>query len=215
MSHSHSHAPGQPHNHSHGPQPGQQPPQQPQQPQATMAMRPPDPLMQAVIEESFRPVALALGPPDNAAALCAAHKLEKCADCAEDFRALNRLSRLLVANPNLRCPPPPQVVSQNLSQAISNTKDEGNVRSRYVQRFRVLMLNAHPALPGALQGRPPRTSHPAVHHGRQHRRPAPAMGGPAAHARRALHDPLQPLRSLLRGRRLHQRPRRRRDRHPA
>ncbi|KAI9067974.1 hypothetical protein FKP32DRAFT_212961 [Trametes sanguinea] len=126
MSHSHSHAPGQPHNHSHGPQP----PQQPQQPQATMAMRPPDPLMQAVIEESFRPVDLALGPPENATALCAAHKLEKCADCGEDFRALNRLSRLLVANPNLRCPPPPQVVSQNLTQAISNTKDEGNVRER-------------------------------------------------------------------------------------
>ncbi|KAH9857257.1 hypothetical protein C2E23DRAFT_720945 [Lenzites betulinus] len=82
--------------------------------------------MQAVIEESFRPVDLAFGPPENAVLLCGKHKLEKCADCDEDHRALNRLSRLLVANPNLRCPPPPQVVSQNLSQAINNTKDEGN-----------------------------------------------------------------------------------------
>ncbi|KAL1940787.1 hypothetical protein VTO73DRAFT_7828 [Trametes versicolor] len=119
MSHSHTHAPGESHNHSHGPQP-------PQQQQQTMVMRPPDPLMQAVIEESFRPVDLALGPPENASALCGKHKQEKCVDCNVDYRALNRLSRLLVANPNLRCPPPPQVVSQNLSQAINNTKDEGN-----------------------------------------------------------------------------------------
>ncbi|KAI0642088.1 hypothetical protein C8Q79DRAFT_273541 [Trametes meyenii] len=118
MSHTHSHAPGQP-SHSHGPAP-------PQQQQQTMVMRPPDPLMQAVIEESFRPVEIALGAPENAVALCGKHKLEKCADCNEDHRSLNRLSRLLVANPNLRCPPPPQVVSQNLSQAINNTKDEGN-----------------------------------------------------------------------------------------
>ncbi|KAI0832004.1 hypothetical protein BC628DRAFT_1407545 [Trametes gibbosa] len=82
--------------------------------------------MQAVIEESFRPVDLALGPPENAVILCGRHKQEKCADCGEDHRALNRLSRLLVANPNLRCPPPPQLVSHNLSQAINNTKDEGN-----------------------------------------------------------------------------------------
>ncbi|KAI0653149.1 hypothetical protein C8Q70DRAFT_928464 [Cubamyces menziesii] len=82
--------------------------------------------MQAVIEESFRPVDLALGPPENATALCGKHKQEKCAVCGIDYRALNRLSRLLVANPNLRCPPPPQVVSQNLSQAINNTKEEGN-----------------------------------------------------------------------------------------
>ena len=100
----------------------------PQQAQQTMVMRPPDPLMQALIEESYRPVALALGPPENATALCGTHKQEKCADCNIDYRALNRLSRILVANPNLRCPPPPQVVSQNLSTAINNTKEQGNVR---------------------------------------------------------------------------------------
>ncbi|KAI0695336.1 hypothetical protein C8T65DRAFT_584372 [Cerioporus squamosus] len=82
--------------------------------------------MQAVIEASFRPVDLALGPPENATALCGKHKLEKCDDCGVDYRNLNRLSRILVANPNLRCPPPPQVVSQNLSTAINNTKEQGN-----------------------------------------------------------------------------------------
>ena len=93
-----------------------------------MVMRPPDPIMQAVIEASFRPVDLTLGPPENATALCGKHKLEKCEDCGIDYRNLNRLSRILVANPNLRCPPPPQVVSQNLSTAINNTKEQGNVR---------------------------------------------------------------------------------------
>ncbi|TFK88424.1 hypothetical protein K466DRAFT_488956 [Polyporus arcularius HHB13444] len=82
--------------------------------------------MQAVIEASFRPVDIALGPPENAIALCGKHKLEKCDDCGVDYRNLNRLSRILVANPNLRCPPPPQVVSQNLSTAINNTKEQGN-----------------------------------------------------------------------------------------
>lgn len=127
MSHEHSHGPGQP-THSHGPAPPTQ--QQPQQQQQTMVMRPPDPVMQAVIEASFRPVDLALGPPENATALCGKHKLEKCDDCGVDYRNLNRLSRILVANPNLRCPPPPQVVSQNLSTAINNTKEQGNVRAR-------------------------------------------------------------------------------------
>ena len=125
MSHEHSHGPGQP-THSHGPAPPQQ--GMPQQAQQTMVMRPPDPLMQALIEESFRPVALSLGPPENATALCGKHQQERCAECGIDYRSLNRLSRILVANPNLRCPPPPQVVSQNLSAAVNNTKDEGNVR---------------------------------------------------------------------------------------
>lgn len=116
---SHSHGPGQP-SHTHGPQP-----QAPQQP--TVAIRPPDPVMQAVIEDSFSPVSIALGAPDNVSALCASHQLEKCAECNVDFTALNRVSRTLLLNPNLRCPPPPQVVSQKLSQAITLTKEEGNV----------------------------------------------------------------------------------------
>ncbi|KAI0077767.1 TPR-like protein, partial [Panus rudis PR-1116 ss-1] len=115
----HSHAPGQP-GHTHGPPQGQGMQQQ------QMVMRAPDPVMQAIIEESYVPVDIALGPPDNVTALCGPHQLEKCAECDLDFVNLNRLSRLLHLNPNLRCPPPPTVVSKNLSLAIANTKEEGN-----------------------------------------------------------------------------------------
>lgn len=114
----HSHGPGQP-PHSHGP---------PQAQQAQMVMRPPDPVMQALIEATFQPVDIKLGPPDNASALCGAHSLEKCAECNVDYVALNRMSKLLQANPALRCPPPPNIVTTKLSQVINTTKDEGNVR---------------------------------------------------------------------------------------
>ncbi|KAI0917864.1 hypothetical protein AcW1_006883 [Taiwanofungus camphoratus] len=132
MSHSHTHAPGQHPGHSHGPQP---PPQQ------QMVMRPPDPLMQAVIEESFRPVDIALGPPENALALCGKHSLEKCPECDVDYVALNRLSRALLANPSLRCPPPPQIISQKLTQVVTTTKEEGNtlfkggLHDKAIQRY--------------------------------------------------------------------------------
>ena len=127
MSQTHSHGPGQA-SHSHGPSPPQQIPQggMPQQPK--MMMPQPDPLMQAVIEASFVPVDITFGPPDNVAALCEKHSLERCADCDVDFLSLNRLSRLLQMNPALRCPPPPQMLSQKLSAAVNNTKEEGNVR---------------------------------------------------------------------------------------
>ena len=87
----------------------------------------PDPALQAVIEADFRPVNLTLGPPDNSTILCQAHSIEKCADCSLDFVNTNRLTKLLLLNPNLMCPPPPNVVSQKLTQAINNMKDEGNV----------------------------------------------------------------------------------------
>ena len=84
--------------------------------------------MQQLIEESFQQVDIALGAPDNSVVLCAAHSLEKCVPCDADYTALNRISRTLQMNPNLRCPPPPNIVSQKLTQAINATKDEGNVR---------------------------------------------------------------------------------------
>ncbi|KAI0339415.1 hypothetical protein BDW22DRAFT_592054 [Trametopsis cervina] len=95
MSHSHSHAPGQP-SHSHGPAPpqavqGGQPPKQ--------VMPQPDPVMQAVIEASFKPVDIALGPPDNVVALCEKHSREICADCDVNFVSINQISRLLHMNP--------------------------------------------------------------------------------------------------------------------
>ena len=123
MSHTHSHAPGQP-THSHGPPP---PTPQQQQQQVKQVLPPPDPVMQAVIEASFVPVDVALGPPENAAALCQAHSLEKCSECDVDYSSLNRISKLLLMNPNLRCPPPAQMVTQKLSQAVTAMKEEGNV----------------------------------------------------------------------------------------
>ncbi|KAJ7860440.1 hypothetical protein B0H14DRAFT_2237700, partial [Mycena olivaceomarginata] len=59
-------------------------------------------------------------------ALCAPHKLEKCTDCGVDYVNLNRLSKILVGNPTLLCPPPSNVISQKLTQMVTQTKDEGN-----------------------------------------------------------------------------------------
>lgn len=120
MSQTHTHGPGTHPGHTHGP-----PAPQPQPPQ--MAVRAPDPLMQAIIAASHRPVDFVLGPPDNNSVLCVPHKLEKCADCDVDYVGMNRLARTLHQNPNLRCPPPPQLVNKPLSQAVTNTKEEGNV----------------------------------------------------------------------------------------
>lgn len=85
-----------------------------------------DPGMQARIDASFRPVDLAIGGPAHAFAFCQNHKREKCTDCNVDFSSLNRISKIFITNPSLRCPPPPTVVQQKLSQAVTNTKDEGN-----------------------------------------------------------------------------------------
>ena len=119
MSHSHTHAPGEVHSHSHGP---------PQSPLSPGLQPTPDPILQALIDQDFIPVPLTLSS-DNTMALCASHKLEKCDDCNLDFVNTNRLARLLIANPNLLCPPPSTVVSQKLTQMVQATKDEGNVRT--------------------------------------------------------------------------------------
>lgn len=89
----------------------------------------PDPVMQARIDADFCPVSLAVGGPGHAFAFCNKHKVEKCDECNVDFTTLNRISKILVMNPNVRCPPPSNVVQQKLSQAVTNTKDEGNVRT--------------------------------------------------------------------------------------
>lgn len=119
MSHTHSHAPGENHSHSHGPP-------QPQQ----VALPTPDPALQAAIEADFRPVALTIAS-DNITLLCEPHKLEKCSSCNLDYVNLNRLTKILAQNPNLKAPPPGNVISKNLSQAVNNTKEEGNVRPFY------------------------------------------------------------------------------------
>ncbi|TFL05046.1 hypothetical protein BDV98DRAFT_500872 [Pterulicium gracile] len=86
----------------------------------------PDPALQALIEEDFTQIDVKLGGLERSKATCAKHDLEQCDDCDVDFVGLNRLANLLATNPNIRCPPPAQVVSQQLSGAITNMKDEGN-----------------------------------------------------------------------------------------
>lgn len=94
-------------------------------------MPPPDPALQALIDQDFRPVPVALAG-DGTLAVCEPHKLEKCDPCNVDFVNTNRLSRLLVANPSLLCPPPSNVVSQNLTKMVTGAKDEGNVSNLFV-----------------------------------------------------------------------------------
>ncbi|KAM6496799.1 hypothetical protein JOM56_007272 [Amanita muscaria] len=129
MSHSHSHAPGEQHSHSHSQSPllSPQTPLTPQTPQTPHSphLPSPDPTALALIEQDFRPVSLKLGA-DNHIALCEPHGLEKCTDCNVDFQSLNRMSRILANNPNLRCPPPVNVITQKLTQLVTSTKDEGN-----------------------------------------------------------------------------------------
>ncbi|KAF7309437.1 Kinase-like protein [Mycena indigotica] len=124
MSHSHTHAPGETHSHSHGP------PQQPPQPTV-------DPKLQALIDADFQPVALNLQ--DSVLALCGSHSLEKCTECGVDYVNLNRMSRLLAQNPTVPFPPPPQMVTKNLSTMVTSTKDEGNAffkTGKYVDAIR-------------------------------------------------------------------------------
>ena len=88
---------------------------------------PPDPVLQEIIDADFKPVNLKLGGPDNTFVLSGANSEEVDEENGFDFTRMNRLSKLLATNPNLRCPPPPAVVSQKLSQVINGTKEEGNV----------------------------------------------------------------------------------------
>ena len=102
-------------------------PLQPQQPMQHQILPRQDPVMQAVIEADFRPVDFILDS-NNVAALCGPHSREKCDECDMDYVQLNRLSKVLAANPKLPFPPPPNVVNQKLSQIVNQTKEEGNVR---------------------------------------------------------------------------------------
>jgi len=102
-------------------------PQQPMQPQVQQQLLPrADPVMQAAIEADFRPVDVALDSA-NGTALCASHSSEKCDECDVDYVQLNRLSKILTANPKLPFPPPSNIVNQKLSQIVNQTKEEGNV----------------------------------------------------------------------------------------
>jgi len=118
MAHSHPH----PHPHPHPPQ--QQ--QGPQPGQAPFVPPPVDPAILALIEADYKPVKLTLGPPNDSQALCELHAIEKCDECGVDFTTLNALAKVFVTNPNFICPPPPNVIQPQRSQAVTKTKDEGN-----------------------------------------------------------------------------------------
>ncbi|KAH9992771.1 hypothetical protein BJV74DRAFT_396775 [Russula compacta] len=104
-------------------------PLQPQQPMQHQILPRQDPVMQAVIEADFRPIDLTIDS-NNVAALCGPHSREKCDECDVDYVQLNRLSKVLTANPKLPFPPPPNVVNQKLSQIVNQTKEEGNALFR-------------------------------------------------------------------------------------
>jgi len=81
--------------------------------------------------------------------LSGANSSEKDLDNNLDFTGLNRLTKLLVTNPNIRCPPPPNVVSQKLSGAINNTKEEGNTlfkAKQYEKAIQRYTMAAHIAV---------------------------------------------------------------------
>jgi translocation protein SEC72 len=102
-------------------------PHQHMQPQMHQQLLPrADPVMQAVIEADFRPVDLTMDS-TNGTALCSSHSREKCDECDVDYVQVNRLSKILTANPKLPFPPPPNMVNQKLSQIVNQTKEEGNV----------------------------------------------------------------------------------------
>src|SRR5882762_3080097 len=102
-----------------------------------MVQPPPDPVLQAVIDADFKPVNLKLSGADGNFVLSGANSEEVDEENGVDFTRLNKLTKLLATNPNLRCPPPPTVISQKLSQVINGTKEEGNVCVRSV-------LGCHP-----------------------------------------------------------------------
>jgi translocation protein SEC72 len=120
--------------HSHGPQAQLTPQQQAQlqaqlqaqQQQQQQQMPVADADMVAAIDESFKPVAFKVV--QNQTLVCPTHNQEKCADCGTDFSQVNHLSKLFVGTPDLAIPPPPSVMTNQLAQLVTKTKEEGNVR---------------------------------------------------------------------------------------
>lgn len=131
--------------------------------QPQIVQPPPDPVLQAVIDADFKPVNLKIGGPDNTFVLSGANSEEVDEENGLDFTRLNRLSKLLATNPNLRCPPPPGVVSQKLSQVINGTKEEGNVR--LLCCFMSLLPDVLKKYLVPVQSQKVRFGSPAIHHG--------------------------------------------------
>lgn len=148
---------------------------------------PPDPIIQAAIDADFHPVDIKFGPPENFVVLSGVNSSEKDLENNLDFTGLNRLTKLLVTNPNIRCPPPPNVVSQKLSGAINNTKEEGNVRASLM----VIIGCQLKSILDSLQSKTIRESDPTLHDGGTYCSAASAMGDEPSDEGRALYNPLQ------------------------
>ncbi|KAG2362178.1 hypothetical protein BDR07DRAFT_1064294 [Suillus spraguei] len=168
------------HTHPHPQQPAQQVMPNPQ----------PDPVMQACIDADFKPVDIAVGGPSTAFAFCNTHKLEKCKECNVDFTALNRVSKILVTNPTLRCPPPPTVVQQKLSQAVTNMRDEGNVCLLTSFVHILLTVFTEP-----IQTQQDQRSPRKIQYGSQHSRTETSLGKCRNTTRRTLNCRIQPFSS--------------------
>ena len=174
--------------------------------QPQMVQPPPDPVFQAIIDADYKPVNLKLGGPDNMSVLSGANSEEVDEENGLDFTRLNKLSKLLATNANLRCPPPPTVVSQKLSQVINGTKEEGNVCP-----FRCVMsslLTIKKQYLEHVQEQKVRFGSPAIHHGCQYRRASTIVGVEPANEGRISNCPVKPFRHVSRSRRLPQRTRR-------
>ncbi|KAG2743987.1 hypothetical protein P692DRAFT_20135836 [Suillus brevipes Sb2] len=175
-------APAGQHSHAH--------PRPPQPAQQVMPPPQPDPVMQARIDADFKPVNIAVGGPSTAFAFCNTHKVEKCKQCNVDFTVLNRVSKILVTNPTLRCPPPPTVVQQKLSQAVTNMKDEGNVCLLTLSIYLRLTVCPEP-----IQTQQDQRSAFKIQYGSEHSRAEASLGKCYNTTRRALNCRIQPLSS--------------------
>ena len=98
----------------------------------------PDPIALAAIEASFKSVDLLVDSSNTSHVLCKPHKLEKCMDCGTDFTQVNALAAIFAANPSLLCPPPPNIVQPQRSQAVQKTKEDGNVSRTFFMLLRFL-----------------------------------------------------------------------------
>ncbi|KAG9309891.1 hypothetical protein JVU11DRAFT_9921 [Chiua virens] len=75
---------------------------------------------------SARSLDLVVGGPGHAFAFCNKHKVEKCDECKLDFTASIVYQKFSSPIPTSAVHPLQPVIQQKLSQAVTNTKDEGN-----------------------------------------------------------------------------------------
>ena len=191
MSHSHTHGPGETHSHSHSPA----------SPQTAVLPTPDSKLVQAMIEEDFLQVPLALSA-DRNTVVCAKHSLEKCRLCDLDFVSLNRLSTALLQHPTLLCPPPGNVITPKITQLVTSTKEEGNVCFCFVF-YLCIYLTYRFSMVEPVQSSKLSCCHHTVHRSRGRSYLPTALGVKSTNVRRTFYCHLQPLCRVFRVARLY------------